>query len=395
VRRSLHVRDLTTGLDKTIVERGIGGHLLPHGEMTYYSRGSLFAAPFDSQRIQLQGTPAELVKDVEVFSWQSARAAISNNGTLVYVARGDPQLKVLQWIDRTGQVTTLPLPADRYEQAEVSPHGDLLAIVRTEALDRSSLSTYDLRTGAWRHIEDSDVPRLRAQWSPDETALVVSSARQNEDFANLYRVPLADPTNQQRLTEEPDFGQFPLSWSAKANAILFIEGVHPQTNSDLMVLPLSGDRRAKKLVATPGWDRSASFSPDGRRFVYESDVAGQPDIFVQGYDAEKAAALGAPVKISRDGGSDPLWAPDGRSVYYSDSSKQLVQVSLGEDASVVSRRIAGASMEGRKDYWTRTCSMAPDGRLLIVHALAARAKPPEIQVVVNWAAEVKRLSPGS
>jgi DNA-binding winged helix-turn-helix (wHTH) protein/Tol biopolymer transport system component len=395
VRRSLHVRDLTTGLDKTIAERAIGGHLLPHGELTYYSRGSLFATPFDWRNVQLKGTPAELVKDVEIFSWQSARAAISDTGTLVYVARGEPQLRVLQWVDPSGQVTTLPLPADRYEQAEVSPHGDLLAIVRTEALDRASLSTYDLRTGAWRHIEDSDVPRLRAQWNPDETALLVSSARQNEDFANLYRVPLADPANPQRLTQEPDYGQFPLSWSAKANAILFIEGVHPQTNSDLMVLPLGGNRSAKKLVATAGWDRSASFSPDGRRFVYESDVEGQPEIFLQGYDAEKAAALGPALKISRDGGSDPLWDPDGRSIYYSDSSKQLVEVSLVEHGSSVYRRIAGVSMEGRKDYWTRTCSIAPDGRLLIIHSLAGRAMPPEIQVVVNWAAEVKRLSPGS
>jgi len=207
-------------------------------------------------------------------------------------------------------------------------------------------------------------------------------------------VPLTDPASEQRLTQEPDYGQFPLAWSAKANAILFIEGVHPQTNSDLMVLPLNGNGSTRKLVATPGWDRSASFSPDGRRFVYESDVDGQPEIFVQGYDAEKAAALGAPVKISRDGGSDPLWAPDGRSIYYSNSSNQLVEVSLAEDASAISRRIVGASMEGRKDYWTRTCSIAPDGRLLVIHPLAGREKPPEIQVVVNWAVEVKRLSPG-
>jgi TolB protein len=161
-----------------------------------------------------------------------------------------------------------------------------------------------------------------------------------------------------------------------------------------MVLPLNGNGSTRKLVATPGWDRSASFSPDGRRFVYESDVEGQPAIFVQGYDAEKAVALGSPVKISRDGGSDPLWAPDGRAIFYSDSSKQLVEVSLAEDASTVSRRI-GVSMQGMKDYWTRTCSIAPDGRLLIISSLAERAKPPEIKVVVNWAAEVKRLSPGS
>ena len=392
-RRSLRVRDLDTQLDKQIIARGIGGHILPDGELTYFSRGSLFAIPFDQQRLEVQGTPVEVVKDVSSNTWQSGLASISNTGTLAYVASGEPDLKILEWVDGGGRITPLALPPDQYEQAEVSPRGDLLAIVRRESAERSSLWTYELHREAWRHILGSDLPYLRAQWSPDQTALIVSSARQNEDFTNLYRVPLANPANSQRLTEQPDYGQFPLSWSAKANAVLFIEGVHERTNADLMVLPLSGSGKPKMLVATPGWDRSASFSPEGHSFVYESDQYGKPEIFVRAYNAAKTEATGPTLKISRDGGTDPLWAPDGRSIYYSDLSRRLVHVLLSQGEVPVSTRLVGVSVPGRKDYWTRTCSMAPDGRLLFISQIEQTRKPAELQVVLNWEAEIEQLSP--
>lgn len=393
IRRSLRVRDLETHLDRLVVEHGVGGYLLSDGELVYYSRGSLFAVAFDPNTLQPRGAPVETVKNVNSLSWQSGLTSVSNNGSLAYVARGDPELNVLQWIDGNGQITPVSLPADQYEQAEVSPHGNMLAIVRTDAVERSSLWTYDLRNTAWHHVMNSEVPHLRAQWSPDETALVVSSARQNEDFTNLYRVPLANPGDLQRLTEEPDYGQFPLSWSAKANAILYMEGVHQRTDGDIMVLSLGNKANSKSLIATRGWDRSASFSPDGRWLIYESNDLGPPEIFIRRYSPENAAALGSPIKVSLDGGTDPIWVPDGRSVYYSDLSRRLMQVALSRDGVPTQTRSIGVLVPGWKDYWTRTCSIAPDGRLLFIRSIERTRKPAEIQVIINWAAEIERLSP--
>lgn len=393
LRRSVHVRDLETKLDKTIVARGVGGYLLPGGKLTFFNAGSLFAAGFDSQDLRIQGTPVEMVKDVDSYAWQSGRCSISNNGTLAYVAQPIPGPSILQWIDSSGRVTPLPLPADRYQQVEISPGGDLLAIVRGDGWNKGSLWTYGLRTGAWRHILDSDVPYLRAQWAPDETALVVSSARQNEDFTNLYRVSLADPANMQRLTQQPDYGQVPLSWSAKANAILFIEGIHEHSKGDVMVLPLGGKAKEKPLVSTAGWDRSASFSPNGQWFAYESEMHGQPEIFICRFNAATAEASANALRISDDGGRDPVWAPDGHSIYYADLSQRLMKVALSADMAPRERRRLDVVLPEMKDYWANRFSIAPDGRLLVVRLLKQPAQVAEIQVVVNWAADVKRLVP--
>jgi eukaryotic-like serine/threonine-protein kinase len=395
IRRSLRVRDLDTQTDKLLTPRGTGGYLLPNGKLIYFNRGSLYAAGFNAEKLELQGTPVEMIKNVADYGWQAGFASISQNGTLAYVERGGPDLRLLQWVDGNGHVTPLDLPADQYEEAEVSPRGDQLAIVRTEGVGRASLWTYAFRNRAWRHILDSDVPRLRAQWSPDEKALAVSSARQNEDFANLYRVPLSNPDNMERLTQQPDYGQFPLSWSAQSNAILYVEGVHETTRSDVLLLPLDGLRVPKLLIATPGWDRSASFSPDGRWLVYEIEFQGAPGIFVRRFNAQKLEFIGPPMKISVEGGSDPNWAPDGRSIYYSDLSKHLTQASLSSDGSVVSRRKAEVSLPAKKDSWTRINSVAPDGRLLIMRPVTSPAKQAEIRLVIHWDAEVDRLAPAS
>lgn len=50
-----------------------------------------------------------------------------------------------------------------------------------------------------------------------------------------------------------------------------------------------------------------------------------------------------------------------------------------------------ASVPNFGDWWTRACSMAPDGRLLVIAPLPV-SHTVEITVIVNWIAELKRLS---
>lgn len=392
IKRSLHVWDFDTRADKTIVERGVGGHLLPDGHLVYFRRGSLLAVSFDMRSLSLAGSPTELLTRVADFRWHSGRAALSDSGTLAWVPRPEPKSSQLAWLDPTGHTALLPLQSDQYRRAEVSPNGDLLAIVKGEDNYDSSLWTYRLKTGEWRHILDSNVPLLRAQWSPDSAELVVSSANQNEEFANLYRLSLADPQKAQRLTEEPDFGQFPLSWSQKANAILFMDGNHSKTNGDIMILPLGSKQPPKPLVATPGWDRAASFSPDGLRFVYESDDKGQPNIFVRAYDPLKAASTGPIQQISREGGRDPLWSPDGGSLYYTDLSHRLIQVSLSPASVPGAPRTVTLLAPSGLDQWTRSYSMAPDGRILIKIPFTPPSPSARIQMVVNLETELPSVT---
>lgn len=311
LRRSLRVMNLRTHATKEILEHGVGGQILPTGHLLYYWNDRLFAVPFDMRNLKFDGNPVEVVKNVRPYIWMRGQASVSDTGTLAYLKEGALPLRKLEWVDEKGRAEPLPLPAADYEQAEVSPDGRKLAIVRREERSRWTVWSYDLQSGAWTHLLDCEVPAPHVAWNPDSAFVVSGSEQANADFLNLVRIPIAAPQTVERLTEQPDFGQFPQTWSGKAQAILFMEGVHPKTNGDIMVLPLNGDRHVQALVDTPGWDRAPSFSPDGRFFAYESDVTGKPEIFVQSYDAQAAKTAGPTVQISRGGGKDPVWSHDG------------------------------------------------------------------------------------
>ena len=391
-RRSIESVDLShRSAPEVLVERGMGGQLLPGGYLVYYWQGKLLAAPFGVGEGRLSGSAMEVVSNVAANGWRGPSASISKNGTLVYLEREEPRRKLL-WVDRRGRETPLSVPLAAYEQAEVSPDGRKIALVRRDAPGLWTLWAYDLHSGAWTRLLEQDVPYPRSVWSPDSKAVIASAAFGDTQFVNLYRISLDAPGTPERLSEQPDYGQFPASWSAAANAILFTEGVHAGTQSDIFALPLDPPRRPRSLVATKGVDKDPAFSPDGRWFAYASDTNGRSEIFVQSFDQSSAAH-----QISRGSGTDPAWAPDGKRLYFLDSNHALMEVACERSGcSGVPHGLLPPGFAQPADWWTRAYSIAPDGRFLVIRDIAGESKSaPRIRVVVNWTEELRRLLPAA
>ena len=388
LRRSIELLDLASSVSKRLVERGMGGRILPTGHLFYYWRSSLLAAPFDVHTRKLTGSPMEVVQGVAANGWRGPRAAVSDNGTLVYV-KWAPARRTLVWVGPDGRETLLDLPAADYQQAEVSPDGNRIAIARRDEPDRWTLWLYDLRTTAWTRLAETTVPEPRAIWSPDGTSLVVSATQGDVEFVNLYRIPLAAPQKWERLTEQPDFGHYPHGWSGPANAILFVEGTHPATQSDIFLLPLTGVRRPRPLVTTPGPDRGPTFSPDGHSFAYASATQGGSEVFLQPLDQ-----TAPPRQISQGGGSDPLWARDGKRIFFLGTGASLMAVDVSGPTPGRPQQIHPAGFTIPQDWWTRPYSVAPDGRFLVIrNQVDAAAQGAQIHVIVNWLQELRRLAP--
>jgi DNA-binding winged helix-turn-helix (wHTH) protein/Tol biopolymer transport system component len=387
--RGIRVLSLPSGRTDPVLSHGMGGQYLRTGHLLYYWAGNLMAVPFDGRRLRVSGSPVQVVPAVAAHGWDGPVASVSGNGTLVYLTQPEPDQRTLAWIDRNGAATALPIAPAAFEQAEISPDGGKLAVVRRDGPDHWSLLIHDLRTREWSLLRESAVPRLRAIWSPDSRSLAVSSEQQNGDFVNLYRVYLDPGKVAERLTEQPDFGQFPTSWSAQANAILFAEGVHPATQGDLFALPLDGRRRPIPFVTLPGWDSDAVFSPDGRWVAYSSEQSGKAEVFVQSYPQN-----GAPVRLSASGGTGPLWRNSG-SILYVDPGTGVMEVAVQDGRKLREpTRMFAADFLARTDIWTRAYSLAPDGRLLVIRPVGTPgARIAQIQVVVNWFQKLKELLP--
>lgn len=388
LRRSISWHDLREGSDHTLVERGMGGQVLPTGHLVYYWRGKLLAAPFDAEARKISGAPAEVVARVSSNGWRGPNAGISNNGTLVYLESKQPQRKLV-WVHPNGNESDLPIPPAVYEQAEVSPDGTRIAIARQDAPDLWTLWIYEMRTGAWTRLLEIDVPRPRALWSPDSKALIVSATQGEAEYVNLYRISPQQPQKLERLTEEAGLGQFPHSWSAPANAVLFTQGVLPSTAADISVLPLSGNQRPRLLISSPGIDSSPSFSPDGRWFAYASGDESHREVFVQPYSQATPSK-----QVSSGGGQDPLWSPDGKQLYFLGAGRCLMTAPVGADGAIgPPRQLLPANFTLPTDWWTRGYSLAPDGRFLVLRNVGDDSAVSRVRVVVNWFDELSRLAP--
>ena len=101
-------------------------------------------------------------------------------------------------------------------------------------------------------------------------------------------------------------------------------------------------------------------------------------------------------QISRDGGEQPLWAPNGRELFYVAPAGQLIAVPVqsGDDIAFGNPKIAITG-----PYWTRTLragreyDISPDGERFLMIKESAGGDSTEFILVQNWFEELKRLVP--
>ena len=119
----------------------------------------------------------------------------------------------------------------------------------------------------------------------------------------------------------------------------------------------------------------AALSPDGRWLAYVSNVTGQWEVWVRAYPGP-----GAPARISPNGGGEPLWARDGRTLYYVEGRAVMavtVDTSTGFEFDAPVRRFED---DFRQFQQPPSYDVAADGRFVTIRSDAI----PPISVLLNW-----------
>ena len=117
-------QSLATGERTVLVRGGADGRYLRSGHLLYLRRGTLMAVPFDLDRLEVTGGEVALIADVmqaantpnETSDSGAGQFSVSESGSLLYLPGGifpDPE-RSLAWVDRSGQVQPLALPARAY-----------------------------------------------------------------------------------------------------------------------------------------------------------------------------------------------------------------------------------------------------------------------------------------
>ena len=106
---NIEVMSLADHRRKTLVRGGTFGRYLPSGHLVYVNRGTLFAVPFDVDRLEVHGTPAPVLDQVGYnAATGSAQLDFSQTGTLIYRSGGaGGGLLTVAWLDGAGKTQPL------------------------------------------------------------------------------------------------------------------------------------------------------------------------------------------------------------------------------------------------------------------------------------------------
>ncbi len=226
-------------------------------------------------------------------------------------------------------------------------------------------------------------------WTPDGKWVTFAS-RSSGPF-NLFWKPADGSGSEERLTTGEHF-QNPESWSSDGQVLAFQE-VNPTTNSDIWVLPLEGERQPRPFLQTPFNEAEAKFSPDGRWLAYVSDDSGRFEVYVLPFPGP-----GGQRQISTEGGREPVWNSNGRGIFYRNGDKMMAVDITTEPAfrAGTPRLLFEAGYEGpRRVLYGANYDVSSDGqRFVMVQAGQEQQEPvTQINVVLNWFEELKRLVP--
>lgn len=225
---SLKVLDLSTKEQRTVHRGGTQGRYLSSGHLLFWRDGSVFAAPFDLNRMELEALPAPVIQEVRGNPEGGAQFDMSENGTLVYL-KGEVSSAIeidrrLTWFDRKGETS----PASRITGTylwglELSPDGRQLA---TGRLTNGNLDiwVYDLVRDTPSRLTFAEANDWAPVWSPDGKDIYFTSIRSGK--AQIYR-KAADGSTDAELLAPSEKDQYSYSVSLDGN-ISFSAGMSPR-----------------------------------------------------------------------------------------------------------------------------------------------------------------------
>ncbi|HET9830286.1 MAG TPA: protein kinase, partial [Vicinamibacterales bacterium] len=389
---------LPNGPPKIVLRGAHYARYLRSGHLVYAQGATLFAVPFDVNRLEATGQPVAVVHDVMGFKMSGASLFdISDTGTLAYVA-GEligteaPML----WMRREGTTTMIRRPDLDWRAPQFSPDGKRIAFHLDDGR-QLDIYTYEWeRDFTTRLTFDPSVDSFPI-WSPDGRAIVFSSTPGAQQLANLYWVSADGSGAPHRLTQSQD-RQLASSWHPSGKYLAFEQQISAQ-QWDLMVLPMevSGaywkagtpTRLLNHVSQRPG----AVFSPDGRWLAYMSNESGRPEVFVRPFTGP-----GVPRQVSTSGGQIPTWSRRRNELFYLSPDSHLMVVSYTVDGDTFRANPPQKWSEQpiNERPTTRPFDLHPDGdRFVVSGDLSSRPSADKVVLVPNFIDDVHRRLSGA
>jgi hypothetical protein len=376
------IESLGDGERRVLRQGGSDARYLASGHVAYLFENDLYASSFDARALDIgddrfrlvQGVagatlPVELPPEVNGFLGIGAggsgagQYAVSRTGSLVYLPGRAPRIETqvvpdspltgagarrsLLWVDRAGNATPLPIAADAFLMARISPDGKQVALVvgavpLAAPPPPADIFVLDLETMNTRQITFSAARDDSPVWSADSRLIYYRSYVDDGANGGVYVIS-ADGGESTLVLSSPDVPN-PGPWSMADEHTLLLGQAATLTDVDLFALDVD------RAEITPVLDDDAilvepSVSPAGPWMLYyERPADGPPAINLRPYpnvrDQRRPVALG----------TQPAFAGDGTEIFYFDD-EGLSAVPVGYEPFQVGDSTALFRDDQTKYWW--------------------------------------------
>ncbi len=375
--------DLESGAERPLIEVATVEARIEAGHLLHVRPdGTMWAAPFDLKTERATGNAVQIADNVALTGTGLAQWAVARTGTVAYMPE-EPRSLVL--VGRDGAMRPAVGQLRNYHSPRFSPGGREIAVDFNTADGRDvwilSLAQRTLTRATFTR-DGHD-----ATWSADGRSFLFASFHGGGTLG-IHRSRLGSGTAADSLLASPKLAYTGVFTEGDASLITVATDLVPGSGVDLVTVDSGGRGPVRPLLADQFDTQYPALSPDRRRLAFVSNQSGIQQVYVR-----PVSGTGSQVQVSQDGGSEPVWSPDGQEIFYLASSASGVQlmsaaVSAGAETEVTSRRalfdaseIVGANPHASYD-------VSPDGQSFV---MVRRSPASRIVVLQNLPELVRRL----
>jgi serine/threonine protein kinase len=397
------ILDLDSGDHRVLLTNAHDATYSKSGHVLFMRDQALWAAPFDAEHQEVSGPERVVLDNLQsmIFPHLNAPYALDGRGSAVFLPAADISApgRALVWVDRAGGKERVAMPlAKQIERPRVSPDGERILYV-----------VHSVTADIWVHERSRPGSRMRLTfdethdqhpvWFPDSRQFLYVDRVEDDTLpTGIVQTTLHHSANgagrpqlwPRSLPRVPPLS-FPMVVLDDGRRVLYQEGSSPETLWD--IADSSRSYKERYIVRSPAHDEAPALSADGRWLAYSSEESGDRQIYVRPFPDTKAGRW----QVTSEGGSQPLWAPDGSELYYR-NGPAMMSVTVKTDPVF---RTGPPSELFRGDFINPDGAFRdydleyPEGRrFLMVEDLEPEVSSTRLIYVENWDTELESLVPG-
>jgi serine/threonine protein kinase/Tol biopolymer transport system component len=374
---NIDAQRLDTGERRTILKGARMARYTALGYLVYQRDKTLLAVRFDPARLEVTGEPFTIQEGVGGDPSSGAGYfGVSDTGIVAVAPEAAiPKSRVLVMVDQAGRETPITSPPASFNHPRVSPDGRWLGFaIGTGTGGDDDVYVLELSTQRMQRLTFGQGHGLPF-WSPDGRHITYTKGKSGA--TGIWTRPANGSGAEVPLVTSTDFivGD---SWHPDGRRLAV---TNTQRSIDIAILDTGAGGTVTPLFARPeAGESAAAFSPDGRYIAYTSTETGTDEVIVETFPPG-----GGKWQISVDGGINPVWARDGRALYFvAGESLMAVDVDTRSVFSPGAPRVLVTGPYELRTVIQRNYDVGPDGRFVIVKRQLTSSAPREIVVLEGW-----------